>query len=368
MRLCLAVAAISAVASALSPIQQRGSEPLYRIELAPDDIRTVTEEEKWALKAEHTHFIDITDLDDVPVSKLKARATFPGAVTQTTAVKALLPKLSQTRLRDTLTTFSNFHNRYYTASYGQQASEWLLSQVQSIISSSGATNVNVTKFTHSFRQPSIIASIPGKSAKTIVVGAHLDSVNLQNRASGRAPGADDDGSGSVTILDAFRVLLSDSRVASNQAENTIEFHWYAGEEAGLLGSGAIFQQYAREGRDVKAMLNQDMTGYVKPGTKEVIGIITDNVDSSLTAFLKKVVAAYSSLPTADAVCGYACSDHASATRQGYPSAFAFESTFDDSSPYIHSASDTISTVNFAHVLEFSKIVVGFVYELGFAAL
>jgi hypothetical protein len=104
---------------------------------------------------------------------------------------------------------------------------------------------------------------------------------------------DDDGSGTVTILEAFRVLLTDSRVSTGQAPNTIEFHWYAGEEGGLLGSGAVFQKYKQDGRQVKAMLNQDMTGYVKPGTTEVVGILTDNVDAGLTAFLKKVVAAVS---------------------------------------------------------------------------
>lgn len=88
-------------------------------------------------------------------------------------------------------------------------------------------------------------------------------------------------------------MLTDSRIKAGQAANTIEFHWYAGEEAGLLGSGAIFQQYSRQGRDIKAMLNQDMTGYVKPGTKQVIGIITDNVDASLTAYVKRIIAAVS---------------------------------------------------------------------------
>ncbi|KAI8650421.1 Peptide hydrolase [Fusarium keratoplasticum] len=366
MHLSLALAALVGLSSAVAV--PRPAPQLYKIQLAPDDIRTVTEEEKWALRAEHKHFIDITDLDEEPPISLQVLAGFPTAVSQQTAVNALLPKLSQTRLRDFLTTFSNFQNRYYTASYGQQSAEWLLGQVQAIISASGATNVNVKTFTHSWRQPSIIATIPGKSAKTIVVGAHQDSVNLSNRASGRAPGADDDGSGSATILEAFRVLLTDSRVASNQAENTIEFHWYAGEEAGLLGSGAIFQQYLRESRDVKAMLNQDMTGYVKPGSRQVIGVITDNVDASLTAFTKKIITAYSTLPAVDTKCGYGCSDHASATRVGYPSAFVFESTFDDSSPYIHSAQDTISTVNFGHVAEFVKVVIGFTYELGFASL
>ncbi|KAF5657142.1 leucyl aminopeptidase [Fusarium heterosporum] len=367
MRSTFALAALLGLSNAAAIAPRKVEPALYKIELGPDDVRTVTLEEKWALKAEHKHFIDITDLDE-PGFSLQFLASFPAAVAQTTAVKALLPKLSQSNLRSTLTTFSNFYNRYYTSSYGQESAEWLYGQVQAIITASGAKNVKVEKFTHSWRQPSIIATITGKSASTVVVGAHQDSVNLQSPSTGRAPGADDDGSGTVTILEAFRVLLTDSRVTSGQAANTIEFHWYSGEEAGLLGSGAVFQKYKRDGRQVKAMLNQDMTGYVKSGTKEVVGILTDNVDAGLTTFLKKVVAAYSTLPTVDSTCGYGCSDHASATRAGYPSAMAFESTFDDSSPLIHSAQDTISTVNFAHVLEFSKIVLGFAYELGFASL
>lgn len=97
----------------------------------------------------------------------------------------------------------------------------------------------------------------------------------------------------MMTLEAFRVLLTDSRIASGQAANTIEFHWYAGEEAGLLGSGDIFNKYSASKRDIKAMLNQDMTGFVRPETKAVMGIITDNVDASLTAYLKKVIAAVS---------------------------------------------------------------------------
>ncbi|ENH66791.1 Leucine aminopeptidase 1 [Fusarium oxysporum f. sp. cubense race 1] len=328
MRATLALATLIGLSNAAA-IDPRKAEPLYKIELAPGDVRTVTEKEKWALRAEHKTFIDVTDLDE-PGFSLQFLASFPGAVAQTSAVNALIPKLSQTNLRSTLTEFIKFQNRYYKSTYGQQSAEWLFGQIQSIIT------------------------------------ANQDSVNLRSPDTGRAPGADDDGSGTVTILEAFRVLLTDSRVSTGQAPNTIEFHWYAGEEGGLLGSGAIFQKYKQDGRQVKAMLNQDMTGYVKPGTTEVVGILTDNVDAGLTAFLKKVVAAYSKLPTVDSKCGYGCSDHASATRQGFPSAMAFESTFDNSSPYIHGTTDTIDTVNFGHVLEFSKICLGFAYELGFA--
>lgn len=39
------------------------------------------------------------------------------------------------------------------------------------------------------------------------------------------PGADDDGSGSVTILESYRALLS----AGFRPERSVEFHWYAAE-------------------------------------------------------------------------------------------------------------------------------------------
>lgn len=40
------------------------------------------------------------------------------------------------------------------------------------------------------------------------IGAHQDSVNLLLPMFLRSPGADDDGSGTVTILEAFRVLVA----------------------------------------------------------------------------------------------------------------------------------------------------------------
>ena len=105
----------------------------------------------------------------------------------------------------------------------------------------------------------------------------------------REPGADDDGSGTVTILEAFRVLLSSQDVIKGNAPNTIEFHWYSAEEGGLLGSQAIFSEYEKQGRDVKAMLQQDMTGFIQKtidaGKPESVGVITDYVDAGLTAFI-----------------------------------------------------------------------------------
>jgi Zn-dependent M28 family amino/carboxypeptidase len=61
------------------------------------------------------------------------------------------------------------------------------------------------------------------------------------------------------LLDSLRVLLSDPRLAAGDHRNTIEWHWYGAEEAGLLGSQDIFTQYRGLNIAVKAMLNQDVS-------------------------------------------------------------------------------------------------------------
>lgn len=239
---------------------------------------------------------DYADLHETSQSLATRQASgFPSAVSQKTNVTPLLSKLSTSNMQSKLTPFVAFNNRYYKSTTGKQSSEWLLQQVQAIATASGVSGVTVRAFSHpSWTQNSVIATIPGKTANIIAIGAHQDSVNGASPMNGRAPGADDDGSGTVTILEAFRVLLTDSRIASGQAQNTIEFHWYAAEEAGLLGSQAVFTNYKNSGKVVKAMLQQDMTGYVKPGTTESVGVITDYVDAGLTSFIKKVITAVSS--------------------------------------------------------------------------
>jgi len=182
-----------------------------------------------------------------------------------------------------------------------------------------------------------------------------------------APGADDDGSGSVTIMETFRALLNSEDIVDGKAINTVEFHWYSAEEGGLLGSQAIFQSYEEGERDVKAMLHQDMTGYVQKtldeGNPESIGIIMDFVDLGLTKFVKRVIEEYCNLPWVETLCGYSCSDHSSASKAGYPSACATESEFKNMDPHIHGVDDTIKYLSFDHMVEHARMAVGLVYEL-----
>jgi len=84
----------------------------------------------------------------------------------------------------------------------------------------------------------------------------MDSINLNSPSTGRAPGADDDGTGSVNLIESFRALIA----AGFSPSTPVEFHWYAAEEVGLLGSQAIATNYKNSGKVVKAFMELDMSG------------------------------------------------------------------------------------------------------------
>lgn len=69
----------------------------------------------------------------------------------------------------------------------------------------------------------------------------------------------------------------------------------------------------------------------------------------------------------DVQCGYACSDHASWYKQGYPTGLVYEASYGDGddNPNVHTSGDTTSVKGFSwsHSLEFTKVALGFAYEL-----
>lgn len=319
--------------------------------------------------------MDITaEKETFPMFRTQAAVEFPKTISYNDSVRSLAKGLKQDNMRKNLEKFTQFHTRYYKSSYGVDSATWLYGRVNDTINEAKANlhGATVEKFDHPWGQFSIIARIPGKSNKTVVIGAHQDSINLFLPSILAAPGADDDGSGTVTILEGLRALLKSKDIVKGKAENTLEFHWYSAEEGGLLGSQAIFSEYKKQGRDIKAMLQQDMTGYVAQtlanGEPESVGVITDFVDPSLTAFIKKVITAYCDIPFIETKCGYACSDHASASKYGYPSAFVIESDFKYSDKKIHTTEDKIEFLSFDHMLQHAKMTLGLAYELAFAKL
>jgi len=264
---------------------------------------------------------------------------------------------SLTNVKNTITSLSSFFTRYYRSDTGVAAAKWLQTQYTQIAIDAKRDDITVVNFTYTaFPQASVIATIPGggNNEKSIVIlGGHLDSVG--STTTGRSPGADDDASGSATVLEVYRIL-----VANNYYPDfTLQFMGYAGEEGGLLGSQGIAAEYVKDNEDVYAAVQFDMTGYSSTGAATV-GIVTDFTSAELNAFIRLIVSTYTSLTQSNKQCGYACSDHASWNRTGVRSAFPFETV---SNPSIHSANDLLERLDNAQMLQFVNLGIGAAIEL-----
>lgn len=342
---------------------------LRLLEFSPANAGWFSEGEMLELKRKGVRFIDVTDHQEfyqdraVPAAE-KPLYSFPEKLSFKDDVHKLNDVINKQRIEQDLTKLTSFYTRYAKSDYGLESSLWLGQHIADIASANDKINVSLVD--HAWQQKSLVAQFPGKEhpERVIVVGAHQDSINLILPSLLGAPGADDDGSGTCTIAEAFRVLVDNGF----EPVNTVEFHWYSAEELGLWGSQQIFTDYAKEGVDVRAMIQQDMTGFVKAtldsGLPESIGVLTDNVDEELTDFVKTLIDEYCDIGYVETVCGYGCSDHASASKAGYRSAGILESAFDKMDNYIHTTMDTIDRLSFDHMAQHAKLTLAFAYELG----
>ena len=103
----------------------------------------------------------------------------------------------------------------------------------------------------------IVAVLPGTgphASEIVLVSAHLD--HLGKRFDGIYPGADDNGTGSSSLL-ALMHTLAQSKAP---LDRTVVLFWTAGEEKGLLGAAYFVDNPPIALANVKQVLNMDMVG------------------------------------------------------------------------------------------------------------
>ncbi|GAB4327755.1 MAG: hypothetical protein Kow0037_01570 [Calditrichia bacterium] len=192
-----------------------------------------------------------------------------------------------------------------------------------------------TVFFHNWQSgsiPNIVAVKKGMEFpnEIYVVGGHYDAY-----ANG-APGADDNGSGSASVMEMARVL------ADMNFKRTVKFILFSGEELGLLGSRAYAQQAAQQGENILGMINMDMIGYVAPNDPVDVDVVKNTDSQDLYNAYFTVSQMY--VPALSIVNGSlpfgASSDHASFWQNGFKAIFPFEDS-DHYSPYIHTSQDLL---------------------------
>lgn len=169
----------------------------------------------------------------------------------------------------------------------------------------------------------------------VVVGGHYDSVP-------RSPGANDNASGTASVLEVARVL------ASIPTPRTVQFVLFAAEELGLFGSAA-FAAERRQG--IVAMVNLDMVGW---GERLMVG----NAGRD-EAIVELAVQAAQGAGIQVTRFRAGASDHASFERAGIPALFLHRGV----DPDYHRPTDVPSNVDPRHLEEAARLTVAIVREL-----
>ena len=148
------------------------------------------------------------------------------------------------------------------------ARDWILGEFQKISADCGNC---LTVEKQSFLQPkaarvpepttltNVVATLKGTTDpnRVYVVSGHYDTM-CSSPTDGKcdAPGANDDGSGTATVLELARVM------SKRRFDATIIFVTVAGEEQGLLGSTYFAQQALEKKMNIEGMFTNDIVGGV----------------------------------------------------------------------------------------------------------
>ena len=108
----------------------------------------------------------------------------------------------------------------------------------------------------------LIAHIPGTdSSQAVILGGHIDSPN--------SPGAMDDGSGSVVLLEVARVL-NEARL---QPPVDLYLAWFGSEELSIYGSAHFAATHQELLDRTTAMLQVDMLGRPVDGINPYLNLV-----------------------------------------------------------------------------------------------
>lgn len=215
------------------------------------------------------------------------------------------------------------------------------------INASLEVNTKVKENSYSYN---VIGEIPAhknaKDPQTIIIGAHFDSVSC--------PGANDNASGTATILEVAK-LLSQPEI-KNKLQYNVRFVAFGAEEIGLIGSDEYVTQLVESGeaKNIAGMINLDMVGV---GDSLVTYNINNEVDQKMTdlaeASIKELDYEYAGHKNS------ASSDHAPFEYAGIPSVFIQFSP----DPYYHTDEDTVDKIDPENIRETSTVVLDMVMDM-----
>jgi hypothetical protein len=238
--------------------------------------------------------------------------------------------------------------------------------------------VSTTKISYQWRgktYKNLVAEIKGavNPEKVLIVGSHIDSTAGNTFATEKvAPGADDDASGTVALMELAKALVAMQKDGAVIGD-TIRLLHFSGEEQGLWGSYTYSDKVYNDGTKVTAMLQIDMIGYcAKEGNRvDLHDEVDRNGAHSLVELMVRNIARYkldlNGVDTHDKAVRDR-SDHAGFADHGYKAAMISEEFTEGETggfnPNYHSNGDKVDQLNLTYMLEVIKLVIATVADLG----
>lgn len=210
-----------------------------------------------------------------------------------------------------------------------------------------------------------------KKDELLVVTAHYDHVGIKSSGQGDLinNGADDDGSGTVAVLEMAKVF-AEAKNNGNGPRRSILFMTVTGEEHGLLGSEYYSEHPVFPLANTVVDLNIDMVGRSDPQHKNsapymyVIG--ADKLSTELNMVSESVNKTYSNLifdytyndvNHPDRL--YYRSDHWNFAKNNIPIIFYFDGIHED----YHKPSDEVEKINFELLKQRTQCIFYMAWEI-----
>lgn len=251
------------------------------------------------------------------------------------AVSEVLERIDPDRVAADLDRLVGFGTRHSLSEGFAQAAAWAAEQLEAAGFEVRQPVVQVG----SGESRNVVGELPGTGPEprsVVVIGAHLDSVNLAGGPDAPAPGADDNASGSAGSVELARVI------AATERAHDVRVILFGGEEQGLFGSSQYVAGLSAEQRTrVRGVVVMDMIG-TQSGPASVL---LEGAPSSVHLIddLAAAAATYTTLGVTTSLRPFA-SDHVPFLRAGVPAVLTIEGN-DSANQQIHTDRDTLDHVS-----------------------
>lgn len=205
-----------------------------------------------------------------------------------------------------------------------------------------------------------------KKDEIVVITAHYDHLGFD--AGEVCNGADDDGSGTVAVLELAQAFVN-AKKAGKGPRRSILFMTVSGEEKGLLGSQYYTENPVYKLENTICDLNIDMIGRIDDqhlNNNYVYLIGSDKISSDLHTISEKANAEkikmeldYTFNDENDSNRFYYRSDHYNFAKKGIPVIFYFSGTHED----YHKPTDDVEKIDFEKIEKTTRLVFYTAWEI-----